>query len=62
MIRTKVLKDLPRARQGEGGSSKEDVSRGVMEKSWHVRVIERKEARGDEQMEYFFSKEVRSTF
>ena len=44
------------------GGSKEDVTEGTMEKSRHVRVIERKEMRRDDTNEYFLPKGVRSTF
>ena len=45
---------------GERGSSKGDVRRGstarrAMEKSRYVRVIEGKEVRGDDPIEYFLS-------
>ena len=45
MIRSQVLKHLPRARKGEGGESKGDFRRGAMEKSRYVRVVEGEEVR-----------------
>ena len=52
MIRTQIMKHLPRARESERGGNKGDVTegataRGVMEKSRYVRVIEREEVRRD---------------
>ena len=40
MVRTQVLKHLPRARKSKRGGSKGDVRRGAMEKGGCVRVIE----------------------
>ena len=41
---------------------REATARGAMEKSWRARVIERKEARGDDQIEYFLSTGIKSNF
>ena len=43
-------------------SSKGDVRRGAMKKSRYVRVIERKEVKGDDPIEYFLITGVGSTF
>ena len=53
------MKHFPGARKGQRGGSKEDVSGGAtaiatMEKGDCVRVIVRKEVRGDDLIEYFF--------
>ena len=52
---------------GERGGSKGDIREGAtdreaMQKSKYVRVIEGEMVRGDEPIEYFFSKEVGSIF
>ena len=67
MIRTQVLKHLPGAGKGERGGSKENVrgratARGVMKKGRYARVIEGKEVRGDDLIEYLLLTEVGSTF
>ena len=53
--------------KGEKESAKRDVrkaatARGTMEKSWRVRIIEWKEVRGDDPIEYFLPTGIRSTF
>ena len=58
MIRTQVLKDLPGARQGERRGSKGDVRGGAMEKSSYIRVIEGKEVRRHDPIEYFLLTKV----
>ena len=67
MIRTQVLKHLPRARDGEKGRSKEDIrgvttTREAKGKSRYVRVIERKEVRKDDPIEYFLPTGFGTTF
>ena len=67
MVRTQVLKQLPRARKGKRRGSKGDVrrgatARGAMEKGRCVRVIEGEEVRVDGPVEYFFPAVVGSTF
>ena len=58
MIRTQVLKHLPGAR-GRGKKKQKRCQEtsatagGAMEKSWYVRVIERKEVREDDLIKYF---------
>ena len=66
MVRTQVLKHLPRARKGKRGGSKGNVrggatASGAMEKSGCVRVIERKEVSRDDAVKYFLSAGVGST-
>ena len=66
MVRTKVLKLLPRARKGKRRGSKGDVrrratARGAMEKGGSVRVIEEEEVRGDDPVEYFLPTGVEVT-
>ena len=66
MVRTQVLKHLPGARKGKRRGSKGDVrggatARGAMEKGRCVRVIEGKQVRRDEPVEYFLPARVRST-
>ena len=58
MIRNQVIKHLSGAIRSKKGESKGDVrrgatSRGVMEKSWRIKVIDRKEAKMMTQNEYF---------
>ena len=53
--------------RSERGNNKEYVkrgatARGALEKSWGVGVIERKEVRGDNLIEYFLPTGIRSTF
>ena len=65
MIRTQVMKHLPRARESERGGIKGDVKReasvrGAMEKNKYVGVIE--EVRGDDPIEYFLPTRARSNF
>ena len=67
VIRTQVLKHLPRAREGERERSKEDIkgvatAREATGKSRYVRVIERKEVRRDDPIEYFLPTGVGTTF
>ena len=67
MIRYQVLKHLPGEKKGERGGSKGDVGRittvsGSMEKSRYVRVIERKEVRGNDLIEYFLPTGIGITF
>ena len=67
MIRTHVLKPHPGAKESEREGSKGDVRgvatvRGAMEKSRYVRVIEGKEIRGNDPIEYFLPTGVRSIF
>ena len=67
MIRTQVLKHLPRARESERERSKEDIrgvetAREVTGKSRYVRVIEKKEVRRDGPIEYFFPMGVGTIF
>ena len=57
MVRTKVLKHLPGAREGERRESKRDIrgeatARGAMGKSRCVRVIEGEEVRINDLIEY----------
>ena len=59
MVRTKVLKHLPGARKGKRRGVNGDVRRGAtarggMEKGGCVEVIEGKEVRRDDPVEYFF--------
>ena len=66
MVRTKALKQLPRARNSKRRGSKGDVRRGAtasgaMEKGKCVRVIEGEEVRRDDPVEYFLPKGVGST-
>ena len=61
MIRIQVLKHLPGTRKGERGGSKGKVKGGAMEKHGCVRVIEGKEVRGDDPVEYFLPAGVGST-
>ena len=66
MVRTQVLKHLPRPGKGKRGGSKEDVrkvaaARGAMKKGKHVRVIEGEEVRGDNPVEYFLPAGVGTT-
>ena len=60
MISAQALKYLPEVR--EEGASKGDVRKGAMEKNWCVRVIDRKEAIGDDPIEYLLTTVTRSTF
>ena len=58
MVGTQVLKHLPGARKSKSRRKKRDVrrgatARGAMEKSGCVRVIEGKEVRRDDPVEYF---------
>ena len=57
MVRIQVLKHLPGAGKGKRRGSKEDVRRGAMEKDRCVIVIEGKEVRRDDTVEYFLSAE-----
>ena len=57
MSRLQVLKHLPGAREGKRRGGNGDVrigatARGAMKKSWRVRAMERKEARGDDSVAY----------
>ena len=52
--------DAPPRRKG--GGSKEDVGREAIAKSWGIGVIERKEVKGDQPIEYFLSTGARRTF
>ena len=54
----------PRSKRGgsKGHVRRGATARGAMKKSWRVRVIETKEVRGDNAIEYFLPTEVRSTF
>ena len=66
MIKIQVLKHFPGARQAERGERKGDIrevatARRAMEKSRYVRVIEAKEVRRDDPIEYFLSMGVGST-
>ena len=65
MIRAEVLKYLLGAREGKRGEGKENVRRGAtakgaMEKSWYVRVIEMKNVRREDPINYFLPTAVRS--
>ena len=67
MIKTQVLKHFPGTGKGERGGSEGNVrrgatARGAMEKNRHVRVIEGKEVRIDDPVEYFLPAGVGSTF
>ena len=58
MIKTQILKHLPKAGKGEREGSKGNVrggatAKGAMEKSRCVRVIKGKEVRRDDPVEYF---------
>ena len=58
MVRTQVLKHLPRARKSKRGGSKGDVRTGAtaigaMEKGECVRVIEGEEVKRNDPVEYF---------
>ena len=66
MAKTQVLKHLPRARKSKRGGSKGYVRRGAttsgaMEKGGCVRVIEGKEVKEDDPVEYFLPEGVGST-
>ena len=63
MVKTQVLKYLPGATEGERGVSKAHVSGGAtdteaIEKYRYVRIIERKEVRRDDPIEYFLPARV----
>ena len=67
MIRTQLPKHLPRARENERGGSKGDVkggatAKGAMEKCRYPRIIEGKEIRRNDPIEYFLPTGVGSTF
>ena len=55
---------LPRSKRGgsKGDVTRRVTARGVMEKSWYVRVIEGKKVTGDDSMEYFLPMGVGLTF
>ena len=69
-MKTQFLKHFPGTRKGERGGSEGNVRReatattakGAMEKNRHVRVIEGKEIRIDDPVEYFLPTGVGSTF
>ena len=61
MVRTQVLKHLPGAKKGKRGGSKEDVRGEAIKKGGCVRVIEGKEVRRDDPVEYFLPAGVGST-
>ena len=62
MIRTQILKHLSGARSVEKGESDGDVRRGARKKSKYVRIIEQKEVRRDDLIEYFLPMGVGRTF
>ena len=39
--------------RSKGDVKRGETARGAMEKSWHVRIIERKKIRGDDPIKYF---------
>ena len=52
MIRAQVLNHLPVAKKGKRGGSKENFNRETLKKNRGVRVIQRKEFRGDDPIKY----------